>query len=221
MRDADNIREVERLAGMMGFIFWPGSKRYVSRKPAYLPVRCKRVGVFVDEAPEHVRQTAEEYALDYIQLHGHESPEYCAALKGFRIIKAFRLATLADLDIVKDYAGSCDLFLFDAKGALPGGNGERFDWSLTCCYDGTTPFLLSGGIGPDDAERLCTFSHPRCVGIDINSRFEREPGIKDTEMLRKFLNKVKSMSSSPDNSVTSSPYSENIQPLQPEGIVES
>ena len=193
MRDAENIREVEALGiDLMGFIFWPKSSRYVSERPAYLPTNCKRVGVFVDEDIETVKRIADDYALDYIQLHGHESPEYCAQLKGLKLIKAFNIATTEDFKQTEPYTGIVDYFLFDTKGKSVGGNGEKFDWSVLSAYDGNTPFLLSGGIGPDDAEVLTSHFSPltskKCVGIDLNSRFEIAPGLKDINKLKDFLN---------------------------------
>ena len=224
MREAENIREVEKLFTLhsslftfwMGFIFWPKSSRYVSERPAYLPTKCKRVGVFVDEDAETIRQIADDYALDYIQLHGHESPDFIRGLRNGTaaplpavgvpprqwergiggetfIIKAFNIATKEDLEATKPYEGLVDYFLFDAKAQLPGGSGQQFDWSVLKDYDGDTPFLLSGGIGPDDAERVKAFltSH-KCIGIDLNSRFEIAPGLKDINKLKSFIEKVKS-----------------------------
>lgn len=188
MRDAENIREVEALGiDMMGFIFWPKSSRYVSERPAYLPQKCRRVGVFVDENIETIKKMAADYALDFIQLHGHESPDYIAHLN-CQLIKAFNIATKEDLAATASYEGLVDYFLFDTKGPSVGGNGEKFDWSVLEAYDGDTPFLLSGGIGPEDSERIRLFHHPKCLGIDLNSRFEIEPGIKDIEKLKTFLN---------------------------------
>ena len=206
MRDVENIREVEALGiDLMGFIFWPKSSRYVNHGDyprdssaakimGTVPAtHCKRVGVFVDEDIEQVRRIADEYALDYIQLHGKESPEYCAQLKGHKLIKAFNIATADDLSQTRPYEGLVDYFLFDTKGKSVGGNGEKFDWSVLSAYDGSTPFLLSGGIGPDDAERVNAFvrgdskSARKCIGIDLNSRFELSPGLKDVAALRRFL----------------------------------
>ena len=192
MRDAENIRAVEALGiDMMGFIFWPKSSRYVSERPAYLPTSCQRVGVFVDESIDKVMQYTAAFQLDVIQLHGGESPEYVSRLKGLKVIKAFNIATADDLKQVKLYEGLADCFLFDAKGRSVGGNGTQFDWDVLQGYTGKTPFLLSGGIGPDDAGRVTDFEHPRCIGIDLNSRFETAPGLKDVDKLKAFLEKVK------------------------------
>lgn len=192
MRNAENIREVSALGiDLMGFIFWPKSSRYVSEPPSYLPTDCKRVGVFVDASLEDIRQHIHDYQLDIVQLHGHESPEFAKALKLAIIIKAFNIATAEDLKQTKPYEGIVDYFLFDTKAQLPGGSGEQFDWSVLSQYEGTTPFLLSGGIGPDDAERIKAFHHERCIGIDLNSRFELAPALKDVHQLKEFLKKVK------------------------------
>ena len=195
MRNAENIRDVEALGiDMMGFIFCPKSSRYVSARPAYLPQKCKRVGVFVDEDIENIKKIADDYALDFVQLHGHESPDFIRTLKfqvsGFRfqVIKAFNIATKEDLEATTPYAGLVDYFLFDTKGPSVGGNGEKFDWSVLEVYNGDTPFLLSGGIGPDDTGRILDYHHPKCIGVDLNSRFEIEPGIKDITKLKTFLN---------------------------------
>lgn len=196
MREAENIREVEALGiDFMGFIFWPKSSRYVSECPAYLPTQCKRTGVFVNEDLDQVRHMAKAYALDVIQLHGSESPEQISHLSPLTshlsIIKAFNIATTEDIEATKPYEGIVDYLLFDTKGKTVGGNGEKFDWSVLEAYHGDTPFLLSGGIGPDDAERVRSFHHPKCIGIDLNSRFEIAPGLKDINKLRAFLAKVK------------------------------
>ena len=224
MREADNIRKVEQLFTSspfhlftlwMGFIFWPKSSRYVSERPAYLPTKCKRVGVFVDADIADVQQKVEEYDLDIIQLHGSETPEQISHLSSLTrhpsIIKAFNIATAEDLEQTKAYEGLVDYFLFDTKGKSVGGNGEKFDWDVLAHYQGHTPFLLSGGIGPDDADRIKDFLTPyllpptsylqpptssfqpptsQCLGIDLNSRFELEPGMKDVAALRRFLSQL-------------------------------
>lgn len=191
MRDAENIREVESLGiDLMGFIFWPKSSRYVSERPAYLP-NCKRVGVFVNEDIEIVKRTAKDFGLNLIQLHGSESPEYVRLLREWKIIKAFNIATPDDLKQTSAYEGLADYFLFDTKGKSVGGNGEKFDWRVLDSYRGNTPFLLSGGIGPEDAEFLSHWQHPQCIGFDINSRFEQEPGMKKVNKINTFINTIR------------------------------
>ena len=182
MREAENIREAEALGiDLMGFIFWPKSSRYVSERPAYLPKKCKRVGVFVDASLEDIRQHVTDYQLDIIQLHGQESPAFAKALKPLPVIKAFNIATAEDFRQTVAYEGIVDYFLFDSKGKAVGGNGKKFDWSVLEAYHGETPFLLS-------AESVISFHQPKCIGIDLNSRFEIEPALKDIPKLRQFVN---------------------------------
>lgn len=193
MREAENIRAVEALGvDWMGFIFWEHSSRNICQRPAYLPTRAKRVGVFVDAPLDVVCQHVETFGLDVVQLHGSESPAFLydlrKALAGeVLIVKAFSIATRDDLLQTSLYEGLADYFLFDTKAQLVGGNGRKFDWTVLAHYDGSTPFLLSGGIGPDDASRLSAFSHPRLAGIDLNSRFEISPAQKNVELLKQFL----------------------------------
>ena len=191
MRDAANIRQLEALGiDWMGMIFWPKSKRYVSTPPVYLPQHVRKVGVFVDARIEEVKSKADEYALDLIQLHGKESPAFCEWLKANsrpQLIKAFNIATQEDLEQTRPYEGLVDYFLFDTKAKMVGGNGTQFDWSVLSAYQGNTPFLLSGGIGPGDAEKVRNFHHPQLAGIDLNSRFELSPALKDIEKLKQFI----------------------------------
>lgn len=189
MREPENIRAVEQLdIQWMGFIFWPQSSRYVKECPTYLPTRCKRVGVFVDATIADIRTSVEEYGLDLIQLHGHESPAFIQSIGNeIPTIKAFSIATTADLTLTASYEGVVGYFLFDTKAKFVGGNGTKFDWSVLQAYHGTTPFLLSGGIGPDDVERIHQFHHPQLAGIDLNSRFETSPALKDITKLKHFI----------------------------------
>ena len=196
MREPENIRAVEALGiDLMGFIFWPPSSRYVGEKPTYLPRNCRRVGVFVDAALPDILAAVEDFRLDGVQLHGHETPDAISALKahipGVRIVKSLAVAGPEDLAQAEAYADVCDAFLFDTKGKLPGGNGRQFDWSVLQRYRGRLPFLLSGGIGPDDAQRIRAFDVPGCIGIDLNSRFETAPGLKDVDALRTFIETVR------------------------------
>ena len=192
MRDAANIRQLEALGiDWMGMIFWPKSKRYVSTPPVYLPQHVRKVGVFVDASLDAIRQHVEDYQLDIVQLHGQESPETLKTLKPLTLIKAFNIATPEDLQKTVAYEGLADYFLFDTKGKSVGGNGEKFDWSVLDSYQGETPFLLSGGIGSEDAQDVKTFHHPKCIGIDLNSRFETEPGLKDITKLKQFLEAIR------------------------------
>jgi len=201
MRQADNIREAEALGiDWMGLIFWPKTPRYVAQPPGYLPKKAKRVGVFVDADLTDITSHVVDYRLDFIQLHGKETPDYIDNLRLLLngqnsvapgIIKAFSIADADDLRKTEGYEGKADYYLFDTKGKAVGGNGEKFDWQVLSHYESSTPFLLSGGIGPEDAQRLKGFSHPRCIGIDLNSRFELAPGLKDIELLKRFIQTYK------------------------------
>lgn len=190
MTDADNIREVEALGvDLIGFILYPKSPRFLYEIPRYLPTRAKRVGVFVNETKDTVLMYADRLGLDYVQLHGTESPDYCRNLRrqGMHIIKAFPIATAQDLIGINDYQGTSDYFLFDTRSLHYGGSGQQFDWSLLRRYQGSTPFLLSGGIDPYSARQVNQFHHPRMAGVDLNSRFEVQPGLKDVDRLRAFI----------------------------------
>lgn len=196
MREGSNIRDVEALGpDWMGFIFYPKSPRFVQEVPSYLPANARRVGVFVDAELEYIAQTAGRFGLDLVQLHGKESPEDLRALRealpeGIKIIKAFNIADKYDLLQTGNYEGVADYFLFDTKATLVGGNGSKFNWELLGLYQGSTPFLLSGGIGPEDAEAILSFSHPMLYGVDLNSRFESAPAIKDIALLKRFFNQL-------------------------------
>ena len=212
MRDGENIRQVAALGvDWIGMIFWAKSPRNVTMIPSHagiLPDRAmdmgdfkaKRVGVFVDEMPQSIITRVVNFKLDLIQLHGKETPTLIRNLRrtldpdirsGIQVIKAISVSCREDIAAYKNYADCVDYFLFDTKCPTVGGSGNQFDWSVLEAYDGDIPFLLSGGIGPDDAERIKAFHHPKCIGIDLNSRFEIEPALKDINKLKEFLEKVK------------------------------
>lgn len=203
MRDAENIKTLQELPiDYMGLIFWPRSPRCVNKNTP----RCKdgehteRVGVFVDQKAQDIITATANYDLDVIQLHGSESPVFCKNLRAsiapdikptIRIMKAISVSSEDDINKWKDYADCVDLLLFDTKCPMVGGSGKKFDWSVLENYDGPLPFLLSGGIDPDDAERVLEFKHPMLMGIDLNSRFETEAGVKDVEKLQTFISRLK------------------------------
>ena len=196
MRDAQNIREVESLGpDMMGFMCWSGSKRYVSDRPYYLPDVCS-VGVFVNPTADEVVQKVRELGLNRIQLHGAETPELCRAIHkatGLPIMKAVSIESQDDFSLCGAYdrADGVDMFLFDTKCSGWGGSGQEFDWSLLEGYDGSNPFILAGGIGPGAEERLVEIDHPKFRGIDLNSQFETEPGLKEISKLSVFINNIR------------------------------
>ncbi len=201
MREPRNVREVAALdIDWIGFIFYERSKRFVGQDPAgpgatdddATRSATKRVGVFVNATIESMMEKASAYGLDYLQLHGDESPETCHALqkRGYALIKAFPIASKEDFGKTKEYEGRVDYFLFDTKCESYGGSGRQFDWSILAGYEGETPFLLSGGIHPGSAEAIRGLRHPRLAGIDLNSGFEIEPGLKDVDKLKKFIQQI-------------------------------
>ena len=216
LKQPEHIREVENLGvDMTGFIFYKKSSRYVSLLPSHAGTipdyagkeltnkgksRCKRVGVFVDEMPQTIVSMVYNYGLDYIQLHGNETVELIDNLRStivpdiradIKFIKAINVSCADDVKRWRKYEGKADMLLFDTQGTKVGGNGTQFDWSILDDYDGNIPFLLSGGIGPDDATAILDISHPMFAGVDLNSRFEISPGIKDINLLSSFINKLR------------------------------
>lgn len=198
MREPKNIEQVAQLGvDMMGFVFYPKSPRYVSYVLARSDADRKvcRVGVFVNDSIPEILDKIHSFSLNAVQMHGNESRELCEQLReanrDIKIIKAISVSNAGDIQKYKEYVGAVDYFLFDTKCKTVGGSGQQFDWQVLDEYDGDVPFLLSGGIGPEDAFRIRTFHHSQCVGIDLNSRFEIEPGVKDVEKLNKFLNEIK------------------------------
>ena len=194
MRDGDNIRAVESLGiDWMGFIFYPPSKRYVAALPKYLPKKIKRVGVFVNESNAIILKKVAAFHLDIVQLHGEESPELCQQLtnKGIKVMKAFGIDTTFPIEKIGQYEGCCAYFLFDTKTSDYGGSGRKFNWNILQNYQGNTPFLLSGGISVDDVQTIREFSHPQCIGIDINSQFELSPANKDIQSIHQFIKSLK------------------------------
>ncbi len=196
MRDAQNIRDVESLhPDMMGFMCWNGSKRYVSGRPGYLPDVC-RVGVFVNPTADEVLLKAHELGLNRIQLHGTESSELCRAIHkatGLPIIKAVQIESAHDFMQCSAFErdDGVDMFLFDTKSSGWGGSGRSFDWSLIDNYNGSKPFLLAGGIGPGMEKCVACIGHRQFAGIDLNSRFETEPALKEIDKLSVFINNIR------------------------------
>lgn len=174
--------------------------RQGQESPSAAASRPKRVGVFVDEMPQSIVTRVYNYDLNYVQLHGNESAVMIENLKrtlipdiapDIKIIKALSIREKDDVKRWREYEGTADMLLFDTKCKTVGGSGEQFDWSVLEAYDGNIPFLLSGGIGPDDAERVLKFSHPQFAGIDLNSRFEISPALKNVDELKSFIQTIR------------------------------
>ncbi|MGB5371044.1 MAG: phosphoribosylanthranilate isomerase [Flavobacteriaceae bacterium] len=188
-----NVLEVATLKpDYLGFIFWEPSERSFEGDIPKLPRGIKKVGVFVDASLKEVNDHIFEHALDMVQLHGHETPAFCAALKDMavEVVKVFSIQNGFDFEVLKPFEESCDYFLFDTKGKLPGGNGYVFDWSVLKDYASSKPYFLSGGIGLEEMGSVKEFlKRPEsryCHAIDVNSRFESGPGLKEVDKLKEF-----------------------------------
>lgn len=197
MRDPQNLEQLCELAPeYVGFIFYPPSKRFVGTDPdrALFDIPgagIKKAGVFVNEDFGRLINTVEKYGLEVVQLHGEESPEYCLRLsrEPVELIKALDPG-LSAVEVQK-YLGLVDLFLFDSAGPAYGGSGQKFDWNLLENSGLSVPFLLSGGIGPGDAGMIKALDFKGLMGVDINSRFELSPGMKDMEAVKEFIMEIR------------------------------
>lgn len=195
MKYPQNILEVsDLLPDFMGFIFWEKSSRHFTERMPILPKSIQKVGVFVDASNETILSKIEQYGLDLIQLHGHESIDFCKKLQETKIpiIKAFSVDATFDFKILEPFESVCDYFLFDTKGKLPGGNGKSFDWELLKENISKKPLFLSGGIGIDDIEKLKKMEVP-VFAIDVNSKFEVHPGLKKAALLKSFKSDLQTL----------------------------
>jgi phosphoribosylanthranilate isomerase len=195
MREPDNIAALSALQpDYMGFIFWAPSSRYVSEATPVLDKSIKKTGVFVDASVDYIQSSISTHQLQAIQLHGEETPSYCQLVQGFgvEVIKAFSVKDAFDFSMLEAYENSCDFFLFDTKGALPGGNGYTFDWSLLKEYPSQKPFFLSGGIGLENTQEIKELLNTDLplYAIDVNSKFELAPGLKKIKDITQFKNKL-------------------------------
>lgn len=194
MSQASNIANVAELQpDYLGFIFYDKSPRAISNVSAelikYVPETIKTVGVFVNEDLELVIDNVIKYKLKAVQLHGSEEPAYCEALKetGVEVIKAFGIREGFEFNLLENYLKAVDYFLFDTQTEQHGGSGKQFDWSLLKNYRLDKPYFLSGGIGLAQIEQLNEIDDDRLFAIDINSKFETEPGFKDINKLKQFF----------------------------------
>ncbi len=197
MRDGLNIREVEALGvDWMGFICAPRSPRYVGETtPDYLP-QTERVGVIVNATLHFIAQKVAQLGLTKLQLHGQETPDFCRqAWQAFHlpILKVISVGTASDLEKAEPYQEepSVEALLFDTRCEGDGGSGRKFAWDILSRYSGNKPFLLAGGIAPGDETDISAIHHPKMMGIDLNSRFETEPGMKDVRKLNTFINNIR------------------------------
>lgn len=199
----DNIGEVAALQpDYIGFIFWKPSKRFFDGSIPELAKTISKVGVFVDANIDEILSRTKTFSLNAIQLHGNESPEFCTILREqfekqnikIDILKVFSIKDSFDFSQLDPYEKSADFFLFDTKGKLPGGNGYQFNWEVLKGYPSKKPYFLSGGIGLSELDSVLEFLQKEeskfCYAIDVNSKFEITPGLKDIDKLKEFKNRL-------------------------------
>lgn len=199
MRDEENLLQLITLKpDFIGFIFYDKSPRFVGNDfdPSIsdvIPEDIKKVGVFVNADANYIEDKITRYRLNCIQLHGNENPSLCKEISSKRIevIKSFSIDEKFDFEILNDYSGCCNYFLFDTKTSGYGGSGKKFDWGILKTLKNEKPFFLSGGIDPQDTIRMEDFGDLPVYAVDINSRFEVKPGLKDIESVRSFINKIR------------------------------
>ncbi|TAH25206.1 MAG: phosphoribosylanthranilate isomerase [Cytophagales bacterium] len=201
MKYPNNIQEVASLEiDYMGFIFYPKSKRYVGEDIELsvikaIPSRIKPVAVFVNESKERIIELAKKYNFNILQLHGNESPDFVSDMSslGFIIIKAFAIDTKFNFELTRKYETYTDYFLFDTKSDSYGGTGESFDWNLLSKYHQETPFFLSGGLSIDNISSIKNFNELNIHALDLNSKFESEPGLKKIDLIKKAIQDINNL----------------------------
>jgi phosphoribosylanthranilate isomerase len=203
MKYQENIEAVAALKpDYLGFIFYENSPRNFEGEIPTIPSTIKKVGVFVDASIDFIKEKVKQYDFKAIQLHGNETPQFCQDLQGFKNLesldielwKVFSIKDQFDFNRLQPYEDIVDYFLFDTKGKEKGGNGYTFDWSVLKGYPSSTPFILSGGIGLDETQAILSFQKsPESQylhAIDVNSKFESEPGVKSAEKLKKMISNL-------------------------------
>jgi phosphoribosylanthranilate isomerase len=197
MKFPENIQSVAALQpDYLGLIFYAKSPRYAAALSAQelqmLLLLPKKVGVFVDEELPKIQGIIQQYQLQAVQLHGNESPEMCAILKKqVEVFKAFGVDEAFDFEQIKPYENVVDYFLFDTKTSSHGGSGKTFNWQVLQNYQLKTPFFISGGLSNENLEEVLKLKHPAFVGVDLNSRFETAPGLKNIEKLSEAFGLIK------------------------------
>ena len=199
MREDSNIRAAAELKpDILGFIFYNKSPRFAGEllNPCTISSLGKgisKAGVFVNADLRVISDTIQKYSLDMVQLHGEEPPELCLRLqdRGLRVIKTFNINGATQFRLISRYISCTDYFLFDTASKRYGGSGQKFDWTILHSYDLGHPFFLGGGIGPADAAIIKEINNPSFHGVDLNSRFESEPGLKNIEILKGFINDLR------------------------------
>lgn len=199
MTDPGNIQQIAALMpDFMGFIFYSHSKRYVGNSPPEslcndIPPGIIKTGVFVNTQPSEIIDTMKRYKLDMAQLHGNEPVSECERLKNNNVAlsKAFGIDNKFDFSVLRDYSDLCDYFLFDTGTTAHGGSGKKFDWRKIYEYKNEKQFFLSGGIGPEDISIIKNMRLEYLFAVDINSRFEISPGLKDIDEVKEFIEELR------------------------------
>lgn len=200
LNNEKNILSITELpVDYIGFIFYKKSPRYIEKgnpdlkRLREIPGNIKKTGVFVNESLQFVFSSVEKYNLEAVQLHGEEPPAYCKELmsRKIKVIKSLSISNSKDFLLTNSYLNSCNFFLFDTKTDLKGGSGIQFNWQLLEHYKGSLPFFLSGGISNQDTHSINQLSHPLLYGVDINSKFENSPGLKDVNQIKNFIEKIR------------------------------
>lgn len=190
MKIPSQIHDLTSIVDFIGFIFYKKSARFV--KSTAQNIGLKKVGVFVNETESVIHEIVKREHLDYVQLHGSETPNYCRRIRSsVSVIKAFGIDKEFNFSNLNEYADVADYFLFDTKTIEHGGSGTQFDWQLLKNYDLDVPFFLSGGINPNSIDEIKNIKHPKLVGLDINSGFEISPANKNIEQIKKFIHEIK------------------------------
>lgn len=197
MTEQENTRSIcELQPDFLGFIFWKDSKRYCEQVLNNIPDSIQKVGVFVDAGYHEIVDKIIAHQLDFVQLHGHEPVDFCLELQKnkIKVIKAISIDNDFNFNELKKYENCIDYFLFDTKGKLPGGNGTLFNWDILNRYEEDIPFFLSGGIGLEEWPKLEKFlpskAAEHCIALDLNSRFEDRPGLKNKQKIKEFQDKI-------------------------------
>lgn len=194
----------------LGFIFYPKSKRFMaeelqSEKVIAATTEIQRVGVFVNEPIPSLLKAAKTFDLSVLQIHGDESPAYLQELqlllehypKPLKVVKAFGVAEDFDFNELEAYKPFVDYFLFDTKTKAYGGSGKQFNWSILEQYDNEKPLWLSGGIGVEELEEVAQLKDLNLHLIDMNSRLELKPGLKDINKTKQAIEKIRELSVQP------------------------
>jgi len=201
LRETGNVQELlnKGVPDLLGMIFYENSQRYIGDIPFEIGEnfnQISKVGVFVNADIEHIIEMQEAFGFNWVQLHGDENIAYVAALKAkvdIKVIKVFRITDSLDLEAIKPFEPFVNYFLFDTRTAAYGGSGKQFDWQVLKLYDLETPYILSGGIDLGQAEEIVSLHNnsPQMAGVDINSKFETAPGIKDPDKVAKFIKLIR------------------------------